>query len=78
MSNAVAISKNIGILYSRTTITIYLLSILSIYYSIDWYYFDRYLGIYNGLFYSNVTNLQFIFFFFLLTIYILVLSSFFP
>jgi len=78
MSNAVASSKNIAILYSRSTFIIYFISMLFIYSIIDWYFFDKSISLFNGLIYCNLNNLVFSFFILILSFLILILTSFYP
>jgi len=78
MSNAVASSKNIAILYSRSTFITYFFSMLFIYSILDWYFFEKSISLFNGLIYCNLTNLVFIFFLFLLSFFIIILTSFYP
>jgi len=78
MSNAVASSKNIAILYSRSTFITYFFSMLFIYSIIDWYFFEKSISLFNGLIYCNLNNLVFIFFLFLLSFFIIILTSFYP
>lgn len=78
MSNAVATSKKSAILYSRSTFIVYFLSIIYVYSIIDWYFFEKSISLFNGLIYSNVNNIVFIFFIFLLSFCIIILTSFYP
>lgn len=78
MSNAVASSRNISILYSRSTFLTYFFSMLLAYSIFDWYFFDKSISLFNGLIYCNLTNLTFIFFIFLLSFFIIFLTSFYP
>lgn len=78
MSNAVATSKNSAILYSRSTFITYLFSILFVYSIIDWHFFEKSIGLFNGLIYCNINNIIFIFFLFILSFCIMILTSFYP
>ena len=78
MSNAVANSKKSAILYSRSTFIIYFFSMLFIYSTIDWYFYEKSISLFNGLIYCNINNLVFIFFIFLLSFCIIILTSFYP
>lgn len=78
MSNAVATSKKSAILYSRSTFIVYFLSIIYVYSIIDWYFFEKSISLFNGLIYSNINNIVFIFFIFLLSFCIIILTSFYP
>lgn len=78
MSNAVANSKKSAILYSRSTFLIYFFSMLFIYSSIDWYFYEKSISLFNGLIYCSINNLVFIFFIFLLSFCIITLTSFYP
>jgi NADH-ubiquinone oxidoreductase chain 2 len=78
LSNAVASSKNIAILYSRSTLLTYFFLMLFVYSTFDFYFFDKSISLYNGLIYCSLVNLTFIFFIFLLSLCILLLTSFYP
>lgn len=78
ISNAVAKSKLSTILYSRSTFTIYFFSMLLVYSIIDWHFFDKSISLFNGLIYSSISNIVFIFFLFILSFSILILTSFYP
>lgn len=78
MSNAVATNKRSAILYSRSTFISYFLSMLFVYSIIDWYFFEKSISLFNGLIYSNVNTIIFIFFIFLLSFCIITLTSFYP
>lgn len=78
MSNAVTTSKKTGILYSRSTFIIYLLSLILIQHIINWFFFEKSISFYNGLIYCNISTIIFIFFIFLLSFFIITLTSFYP
>lgn len=78
MSNAVANSKKSAILYSRSTFITYFFSMLFIYSTIDWYFYEKSISLFNGLIYCNINNLVFIFFIFILSFCIISLTSFYP
>ena len=78
MSNAVTTSKKTGILYSRSTFIIYLLSLLLIQHIVTWYFFEKSISFYNGLIHCNISTIIFIFFIFLLSFFIIILTSFYP
>ncbi len=78
MSNAVAKSKLSTIIYSRSTFTTFLFSMLVIYSIIDWYFFEKSTGLFNGLIYYNINTIIFIFFLLILSFCILILTSFYP
>lgn len=78
MSNALARSKISTILYSRSTFIIYFLSMLSVSFLIDWYFFENSIGLFNGLIYCNINSIIFVFFLFILSFLILILTSFYP
>ena len=62
MSNAVATSKRSAILYSRSSFITYFYSMLLVYFIIDWYFFEKSISLFNGLIYSNINTIIFIFF----------------
>ena len=78
MSNAVATSKRSAILYSRSSFITYFYSMLLVYFIIDWYFFEKSISLFNGLIYSNINTIIFIFFIFILSFFILTLTSFYP
>ena len=78
MSNAVATSKKSAILYSRSSFITYFYSMLLVYFIIDWYFFEKSISLFNGLIYSSINNIIFIFFIFILSFFILILTSFYP
>ena len=78
MSNAVAKSKNSAILYSRSTFITYFFSMLSVYFVLDWHFFEKSISLFNGLVYCSISNINFIFFLFILSFLILILTSFYP
>ena len=78
MSNAVATNIKSAILYSRSTFIVYFLSILLVYRIINLYFFEKSISLFNGLIYSNINNLVFILFIFLLSFCIITLTSFYP
>lgn len=77
-SNAVATSKKVAILYSRSVFITYFFSMIFISCTFDLHFFEKSKSIFNGLIYVNLTNLVFVFFLFLLGFFILVLTSFYP
>ena len=78
MSNAVATSKKSAILYSRSTFITYFFSILFVYSVIDWYFFEKSIALFNGLIFSSINTIVFIFFIFTLSFFIITLTSFYP
>ena len=78
MSNAVATSKRSAILYSRSSFITYFYSMLLVYFTIDWYFFEKSISLFNGLIYSNINNIIIIFFIFILSFFIIILTSFYP
>ena len=78
MSNAVANSKKSAILYSRSTFITYFISMLFVYSTIDWYFYEKSISLFNGLIYCNINNLVFIFFIFMLSFCTISLTSFYP
>jgi NADH-ubiquinone oxidoreductase chain 2 len=51
---------------------------LSVYLIIDWYFFKNFISVFNGLIYSSINTIIFIFFIFLLSFLIIILTSFYP
>jgi NADH-ubiquinone oxidoreductase chain 2 len=78
MSNAVATSKTSAISYSRSSFITYFYSMLLVYFILDWYFFETSISLFNGLIYSNINNIIFIFFIFILSFFIIMLTSFYP
>lgn len=78
MSTAVAGSKKSAISYSRTSFILYFFSMLLIYLSLDWYFYEKSISLFNGLIYCNSSNLVFIFFIMMLSLLIITLTSFYP
>lgn len=78
MSTAVAGSKKSAISYSRSSFILYFFSMLLIYLSLDWYFYEKSISLFNGLIYCNSSNLVFIFFIMMLSLFIITLTSFYP
>ena len=78
LSNAVEISKNSAIQYSRSASIIYLLPMIFVFSIFDFYFYEKSISLFNGLIYCSVHNLVFIFFIFLLSFFIILLTSFYP
>ena len=78
MSNAVATSKKTAILYSRSTFMTYLYSIIFVYLTVDWYFFEKSISLFNWLIYTSINNIIFILFLYIVSFCIITLTSFYP
>ena len=78
LSNSITSRRDKSILYSRTTITILLISTLIAYDNLSFLFLAKGIGIFSGLFHSTATTNSFHIFIFLTTSVILLLTSFYP
>ena len=78
LSNAFTSRRDKSILYSRTTITILLISAFIAYDNLSLLFLAKGIGIFGGLFHTTATTNFFHLFIFLITSVILLLTSFYP
>ena len=78
LSNSITSRRDKSILYSRTTITILLISTLIAYDNLSLLFLAKGIGIFSGLFQTTATTNSFHIFIFLTTSVILLLTSFYP
>lgn len=78
LSNAVTDRRDKSILYNRIAIIALIYSILNAMTSLGFKYFEKGIGIYNGLFFTTSITTTFQIFIYLLCILILQLTSFYP
>jgi hypothetical protein len=78
LSNATTLRRDKSILYSRTTSFILLYSMIILYYIINVVYLHKSISLFNGLLYCKNHILTFTMFLFILTYFILILTSFYP
>ena len=78
LSNAVTSRRDKSILYSRTTITILLISALISYDNLYFLFLNKGIGIYGGLFHTTSTTGVFHIFIILVSSIVLLLTSFYP
>ena len=78
LSNAITSRRDKSIMYSRTTITILLISAFIAYDNLSLLFLAKGIGIFGGLFHTTATTNFFHLFIFLITSVILLLTSFYP
>jgi len=78
LSNSVTLRRDKSILYSRTTITILLISVLISYDNLYFLFLNKGIGVYGGLFHTTSTTNVFHIFVLLISSIILLLTSFYP
>lgn len=78
LSNSVTLRRDKSILYSRTAITILVVSSLITYNNLDFLFLNKGIGIYGGLFHTTSTTSVFHIFVLLVSSIILLLTSFYP
>jgi NADH-ubiquinone oxidoreductase chain 2 len=78
LSNSVTLRRDKSILYSRTAITILVVSALITYNNLDFLFLNKGIGIYGGLFHTTSTTNVFHIFVLLVSSIILLLTSFYP
>jgi hypothetical protein len=78
LSNSVTLRRDKSILYSRTAITILVVSALITYNNLDFLFLNKGIGIYGGLFHTTSTTSVFHIFVLLVSSIILLLTSFYP
>ena len=78
LSNSITSRRDKSILYSRTTITILLITTVIAYDNLSFIFLSKGIGIFGGLFHTTATTNLFHIFIFLVTSAILLLTSFYP
>ena len=78
LSNSITSRRDKSILYSRATITILLISAFIAYDNLSLLFLDKGIGIFGGLFHTTATTNTFHVFIFVITGFILLLTSFYP
>lgn len=78
LSNYITLRRDKSILYSRTTITILLISCFIAYDNLHFFFLSKGIGIYAGLFHSTSTTTVFHIFILLVSSIILTLTAFYP
>ena len=78
LSNSITSRRDKSILYSRTTITILVVSASTAYYNMYVLFLAKGIGIFGGLFHTTATTNSFHIFILLITSVILLLTSFYP
>ena len=78
LSNSTSLRRDKSILYSRATITILLISSLITYDNLDFFFLNKGIGIFGGLFHSTCTTNVFHIFILSISSVILLLTSFYP
>lgn len=78
LSNSITSRRDKSILYSRTTVTVLIISAFIAYDNLYVLFLAKGVGIFGGLFHCTATTNSFHIFIFLITSVILLLSSFYP
>jgi NADH-ubiquinone oxidoreductase chain 2 len=78
LSNSITSRRDKSILYSRIAVTILLISTLITYDNLSLLFLEKGIGIFGGLFHTTATTNSFHLFIFLVTSFILLLTSFYP
>lgn len=78
LSNSITLRRDKSILYSRTTITILLITSLIAYDALSFSFLNKGIGIFGGLFHTTCTTSVFHVFIVLISSVILLLTSFYP
>ena len=78
LSNSITSRRDKSILYSRTTITILVISAFIAYYNLSVLLLAKGIGIFGGLFHTTAITNSFHIFILLITSVILLLTSFYP
>jgi NADH-ubiquinone oxidoreductase chain 2 len=78
MSSAVSLGRDKSIIYSRISVIVLLYSLYIAYNNLYISYLDKGIGLYNGLFHISTVTLGFTIFLFFISLFILLLTSFYP
>ena len=78
LSNSITSRRDKSILYSRIAVTILLISTLITYDNLSLLFLEKGTGIFGGLFHTTATTNSFHLFIFIITSFILLLTSFYP
>jgi len=78
LSNSITSRRDKSILYSRIAVTILLISTLITYDNLSLLFLEKGIGIFGGLFHTTATTNSFHLFIFIITSFILLLTSFYP